>query len=539
MILRELLVKLGLDLDSQSFTKGILAADAIKKTLGTIVDFAAKAGHALLEGIESTIAYSDELDRTSQSIGIATDALQEWRYVASLSAVGTDELNKGMFTLAQNMQKASDGGEEQQKAFSRLGIKLKDGKGNLRAVDDIMSDVVNNLQGMEDGAKKTSIAMDIFGKTGKDMIPIINQGVDGIEALRQEARDLGLVLDEVSVKAGAELGTNIDKLKAMVRGLWRSAIGPLLPAINQMVKSLSAWFRANGALIKQKIQDYIGYAIDAVKTLGSTLQFLIKNSDAVIFVLKGIAAALLLVKAGAIAVAAAWALAFAPLVAAVAGVMYFLDDVRVFKKQLADPNFKGKSLLGLWQKTITDWLKPNANEPWWLKAIKELVRQLAKALDLAKALGITEDESKPKKSIYSKREATVAFTGEKAEVPTPFMAKPGSRTQENNYGFTEAELADPNSFESKYVRARNAGLGNFRASMAAYGWFGQGKYVPEARVAPSAPSTTNVSVAPVLNMSINGSNLPKEELQSIVREEFQSLQDGINESTYAAVSQEP
>src|SRR5690606_29214832 len=105
-------------------------------------------------------------------------------------------LGKSLQKLARNMAAAaSDSQSSIALAFQAIGVAVKNADGTLRSSSDVMGDVAEKFKGMEDGAAKTAIAIQIFGKSGAGMINMLNAGRDGIKAMTDEARALGIVID--------------------------------------------------------------------------------------------------------------------------------------------------------------------------------------------------------------------------------------------------------------------------------------------------------------------------------------------------------
>lgn len=510
MILRELFARLGLKVDEASFAKGQLAADTVKYSLLAVVKVAEEVAHTFYDGIKDTIEYGDHLDEMSQSVGIATDALQELQYVASFSSISADSMAMSVGHLSRNMQAAAKGSAEASEAFK--GIRLKDANGNLRAADDVLGDLADKFQAMPDGAQKTALSMQVFGRAGKEMIPFLNAGRDGLEKMRQEARDLGLVMSAETIKASAELADDLDRLKATTRGLWVGAIGPLIPSIGQLVKRFLAWRQANAAIIREQIQKWIGVVIKALNLMGDTVTLLQRNWESFTTILKAAAIAFAILGResvyAAIKSAAAWAWAALPFVAitaAIAAIMVFLDDIRVYKKGLEDPNFKGRSVFGLWAKTIEDWQKPNPNDPWWLKAIKELVAAMKEALGLANKLGIGQQ---------AKTQATPGrdpLTGR--AVPSPFM---GAGNRNNDL------LTGPDSYAARFQRAFEATGSRVEGIKAGLGY------------GPYAQAPARVNYAPSLSVEFHVTTSPEQDKEAITALMQDKLVDWWNEQTEAA-----
>lgn len=389
MVLRELFVKLGLDLDTQSFVKGALEIKSVKDAASKLIGVMMAGAAALIEAGHAAIEYTAYLDDTSKQIGLTTDALQELEHAAALSGVSQDELRGGLMKLTANMRAAKEGGEAQAEAFQKLGVKVTDTNGELRSSDDVLQALAEKFAGMEDGSKKTATAMEVFGRSGAKLIPLLNEGSEGIEKLRNEAHDLGLVFDDVAVGAGAELDDNLDRLKRSTLGLWRTAIAPLLPVVNNIVKRFLAWRLENAAMIRQQIQRYIGLVINAVKGLVGMVQALyrivVPVAKAMVEGLQNIvswvwelAHAIGEAKWIVLAAVAAFTIWLSPLLAIAAvigGLLLLVEDFQVYQRG-------GKSLFGIWKKTLDEWMKPNKDDPWWLAAIKAFVRTIKEALQL-------------------------------------------------------------------------------------------------------------------------------------------------------------
>lgn len=385
MILREILVKLGLDVDAQSFAKGELAAKAVEKGLEKIVDVAAELVRGFAENIKESIEYGNRLEKTSQSIGIATDALQELQYAAQLSDISAEDMSTAMGHLARNMQKAKDGSEQAGKAFK--GIEYKDANGKLKSLDDTFATIAEKFSEMPDGAEKTALSMELFGRAGKQLIPLLNQGADGIDELREEAQNLGLVMNEDAIKASEELNDNLERLKMVTQGLWRQAISPLLPAINDLVKRFLEWRKANGAILAQKIREYIGYLIKGIGVLGDVFSFLAKNIKAVEILLGMAGLTAVMIHFGEVSLATAgktalaWLAAAAPFIAiaaAIAAILLIYDDLRQYNKDQDNHSKKQHSAYGKFKEQIDEIYKGRAKPPF-LQHFIDFVEELRNA----------------------------------------------------------------------------------------------------------------------------------------------------------------
>ena len=132
----------------------------------------------------------------------------------------------------------------------------------------MLSDIAAKFQTMPDGAEKTALAMQLFGRSGARMIPMLNDGAEGLAAMREEARGLGLVMGEDAQKASEEINDNLERLTFISKGLWRGAIAPLLPAISELVKQFLAWRKANAEVMRQRLQSFLSGVLTLIRFLG-------------------------------------------------------------------------------------------------------------------------------------------------------------------------------------------------------------------------------------------------------------------------------
>lgn len=194
--------------DETRRVQGLLAGLGVSLTLGAFA--------ALVKG---AIDSADELNKLSQKIGISVEALSTLQFAAQLSDVGLDTLKTGLKGLSANLTEARAGLGEGAALFQALGVSVEDTAGNLKSSDTILLEIADRFASFEDGATKTALAVKLFGKSGMDMIPFLNQGASGIRTLMQEAERLGLKLSTETAQAAEAFNDNLTALKASSSGL--------------------------------------------------------------------------------------------------------------------------------------------------------------------------------------------------------------------------------------------------------------------------------------------------------------------------------
>ena len=169
-------------------TVGVAMA-AATAAIGTA---AVAAGKKLWDMASETAKAGDEIDKTSQKLGMSAEAYQEWDYVLGQAGVDITSMTTGLKTMTNQIDDAKNGSVKAQERFAKLGISLNDL--NTMSREDIFSAVVSGMQGMADTTERAALANDLFGKSGQNLTPLFNETTESTEKLKQAAHDLGFVM---------------------------------------------------------------------------------------------------------------------------------------------------------------------------------------------------------------------------------------------------------------------------------------------------------------------------------------------------------
>jgi hypothetical protein len=192
-------------------------------------------------GLAKTAAnVGDELLTLSEKTGISVEELSALKFVAEQSDTNIGTLANGLKFLSKNMVDAADKNSGVAKAFSALHVETRNSDGSLRDVNDVLLDVADRFSEMEDPALKTKLAMELFGKSGAELIPMLNQGGAGIEALMEKAEELGLIMSTETAKAGDEFNNSLNALWSSVKALGVSVGGELLGPLTVTMDFITA-----------------------------------------------------------------------------------------------------------------------------------------------------------------------------------------------------------------------------------------------------------------------------------------------------------
>lgn len=188
----------------------------------------------VLGSVKQAADLADQLSKLSQRTGVAIESLSALNYAAGLNDATFDDMGEALKGLSNKMFEAASKGGEAAEAFDALGIRVTDSAGKLRGVDAVLLDIADAFSKMEDGAGKSAIANKLMEESGIRLIPTLNNGRAGLEAMRKEAEALGGIMGDDLAKASVELNDNLTRMQTLAQGIAASVGNALIPTINAL-----------------------------------------------------------------------------------------------------------------------------------------------------------------------------------------------------------------------------------------------------------------------------------------------------------------
>ena len=267
-------VGLDIDINSNSVATATRRSDALTRStdnltrglrgLGAGVAVAgaavAAAAGGLLVMTQRIANQADEIAKHSTRIGVTIESYQELSHAMELSGGNIGEASAALRRLSGNMLDASQGVSTAVDAFDGIGVSALTATGGLRSVDDVLADIADEFAQMEDGSEKTARAMELFGRSGTTLIPLLNQGSAGIAEMRQEARDLGLVISTETAHAAEALNDDLTRLKGVATGFANAIASQLIPQLRVVVGKIEDASRSAAGL-QDAVADLAGNAL--------------------------------------------------------------------------------------------------------------------------------------------------------------------------------------------------------------------------------------------------------------------------------------
>lgn len=198
---------------------------------------AAAAGLAALA--RQSINTADEMSKTAKIVAINIEDLSALRHAADLSGVSFGELSSGLNRFNRSNADAFEGIGAGADAYEALGISVKNTDGVLKSNYELIEGVADAFASMEDGAVKSSVAQDLFGRSGAKLIPLLNGGRAGMAGFADEAERLGLVFSQETGSAAEQFNDNLRRLQLTMVGLGNRIAAEALPALVEFTDVLA------------------------------------------------------------------------------------------------------------------------------------------------------------------------------------------------------------------------------------------------------------------------------------------------------------
>lgn len=223
---------------------------AFERTTGKVGRSMTKAGAAMLGASaavggsilavgKSTADYAGDMYDMARGTGMGVEAFQKLAYAGRMSGVETEKLSASLVKFDRMVAEAAGGNKTYMQTFEDLGIKIKDSTGKLRQPNEIFEDVADIFHNTEDGIGKTALAVELFGKSGADLIPMLNDGKDGLKAFYAEAERLGLVLSDEAIAKGDAFSDQLEQIGLQIKGAKLQLGTALIPALSAAAKKIS------------------------------------------------------------------------------------------------------------------------------------------------------------------------------------------------------------------------------------------------------------------------------------------------------------
>lgn len=248
---------------------------------------------------KEALAWNLSVKKMQSLTGATAEQASTFLSVANYMGVATDvstvafaKFAKAVSNAQDKMQVASAEGKLATDMFSRLGVSIDqiEGKNTL----EVFKIIQDRLRNMKDGAEKTRVEMELFGKTGYQLHGMLNMSADAMKQVEDRARAMGLIIDDEAAKKSAAFNRQLKDMEQTGKRLAIMIGQELLPVVMEY---------AQGAIDLTK--SYSNLATEQKEAISGLIKFGLEASIAITGI-QSITSALKFMRLATIAAAGPW-----------------------------------------------------------------------------------------------------------------------------------------------------------------------------------------------------------------------------------------
>jgi len=255
------------DLTQRAFTS---ASARVRKFTSNVFSMrgalVATAGVAAMGAfVKKSMETADAIGKAADAIGISTGTLQEYRHAARISGVQTEALDKSIGQFTKRVGEARAGTGAMITFLKQFDENLLKNIQSSKSTDEALNLVFKRMGQTASATDKAALANAAFGRSGLTMVNMVKDGAAGLAKLRQEARDLGIVMDDHLIRSSERANDEIEKLTRVLKVQFMSAAIGLAPEIARIAQSTTDWWKANQNIVKQDVAGWVRGITEVIK----------------------------------------------------------------------------------------------------------------------------------------------------------------------------------------------------------------------------------------------------------------------------------
>ena len=322
---RSLYASLGFKLDEGSVKKAEHAFTEMNQALELVAKVCEVVKDVITDVVKETVGYAAEMTRMSKMTGVGVDELQRLAFAAEESGVEIGTLQRAMMMMERH---------------------------GFREPGKALMDMAGRMEKMPNAAQRTQYAMQMLGRSGYQMLPMLMKGRKGLEDLVKEGEEAGVFMGKDAVADAMEARKAMKAWHVVILGLERTIAGPFVKAVGQALAGIVEWIKLHHEFIRFAMDRAVGLVVDAFKALYYVGRDLVYAWRAVADLVGGpLAVGLLVIGALVTGLVSPWMLIGA-------AILLVLDDIRAFSTG-------GRSLIGAVRDAVEKLWSTIGQDPGW------------------------------------------------------------------------------------------------------------------------------------------------------------------------------
>ena len=211
----------------------------MNKVFGVFIALSAAGG--LARTIKQSIDLADSFGKMSDQTGIAANTLMAYVDAGKLAGVNQEQIDKGLRRLSRSIVEADRGIATYKRSFDTLGISVRDNNNELKTTEVVFGEIAEKFSQLENGATKAAVAQELFGRSGVNLINLLNNGKAALSEFNVElsenfAQNAEYFNDQIAV-----MGIGIKNLNASMSDSMLPALNASAEAFRGLTETSASW----------------------------------------------------------------------------------------------------------------------------------------------------------------------------------------------------------------------------------------------------------------------------------------------------------
>lgn len=220
-------------------------ANETSKRMAMIGGAAAAAATAITAKlVSSEMKAIDATAKLAARVGATTEEITGLQHAAELTGSSAEQMGEGLNVLSKRLGEAAQGSGEAANALDALGLNVQE------LIDkrpgEQMRIIADAMQGLSSQAERNAVASDLFSRANQDLVNTLAEGREGLDRMKEEARELGLTFSNVDARQVEAANDALTRVSSALTGLSRRLTVELAPVIEAVANRFVAAAKDTG-----------------------------------------------------------------------------------------------------------------------------------------------------------------------------------------------------------------------------------------------------------------------------------------------------
>lgn len=217
------------------FSNTIAGIQRITGTIEAVAKKAMQAAKAIFELQMEAGDWADTILTESTKMQIDPETYQSWVYASRTIDTSVSDISTGMQKIESSLEGATT---DTLAGFAKLGVATRDMTGKQLSYQQVFWNAIDALHRMTDEQKRADAATQLFGKSWKNLQPLIEAGSKEYFRVAEEGKKVAVVSND-NVTALGQMDDAYEELASRLEKAKFDALAALAPTFKEIAEGLS------------------------------------------------------------------------------------------------------------------------------------------------------------------------------------------------------------------------------------------------------------------------------------------------------------